>query len=552
MKKYLTTIALALAVSTVLGQQLFDAPKAFTRADSLRGSLTPLRTCYDVVHYDLYVDVNAADKSIAGRNTITFKAVTDFNRLQIDLSDKLTIDSILYKGKPLKFTREFNAVFIDIPGIKKGSIEKFKVVYHGNPIVAKMPPWDGGLVFSVDTNGKPWMGVACEGIGASIWWPCKDHLSDEPDSMAISGPAQKGLKFISNGRLRNTFKLKDGRTVYRWAVTYPMNTYNATYYIGDYMNIKDVYTSPTGKKLDLNYYVLPYNEDKARKQFAEVKPMLECFEKYFGPYPFWNDGYKLVESSYLGMEHQSAIAYGNGYQNGYSGYDISGIGLQYDFIIIHESGHEWWGNNITMADMADMWISEGFCTYSEVVYVECRWGTDKALQYINKKKRSVENKEPIIGVYGVNNEGAGDMYNKGALMIHTLRSIINNDKLFFEILLGMQKDFGLKQVNTTDIVNYFNTKTNLDLTKVFDQYLRYTQIPTLEYSTVFADGKTVIKYRWKADVAGFNMPVDVFVAGIKERLTPTADWQSLQVLENQPVTFKVDTDHYYINLSEVK
>lgn len=552
MKKYLTTIALALAVSTVFGQQLFDAPKAFTRADSLRGSLTPLRTCYDVVHYDLYVDVNAADKSIAGRNTITFKAVTDFNRLQIDLSDKLTIDSILYKGKPLKFTREFNAVFIDIPGIKKGSIEKFKVVYHGNPIVAKMPPWDGGLVFSVDTNGKPWMGVACEGIGASIWWPCKDHLSDEPDSMAISGPAQKGLKFISNGRLRGTFKLKDGRTVYRWAVTYPMNTYNATYYIGDYMNIKDVYTSPTGKKLDLNYYVLPYNEDKARKQFAEVKPMLECFEKYFGPYPFWNDGYKLVESSYLGMEHQSAIAYGNGYQNGYSGYDISGIGLQYDFIIIHESGHEWWGNNITMADMADMWISEGFCTYSEVVYVECRWGKDKALQYINKKKRSVENKEPIIGVYGVNNEGAGDMYNKGALMIHTLRSIINNDKLFFEILLDMQKDFGLKQVNTADIVSYFNTKTNLDLTKVFDQYLRYTQIPTLEYNVVFADGKTVIKYRWKADVTGFNMPVDVFVAGIKERLTPTAEWQSLQILENQPVTFKVDTDHYYINLSEVK
>jgi aminopeptidase N len=556
MKKVGLSILFISFLTLANAQALFEGGTAFTRADSLRGTLTPLRTCYDVVFYDLYVDVNHKDQSLIGNNTIVFKTMADFEQLQVDLSSKLEIDSIVYNKKQLKYTREFNAVFIKFPAtVKKGGVERIKIYYHGFPTVAKMAPWDGGLVFSVDKDGKPWLAVACEGIGASAWWPCKDHLSDEPDSMAISGPAPKGLQFISNGRLRKSYNLKDGREVNSWFVSYPINSYNATYYIGNYENFSDTYTSPTGKKLDLDYYVMPYNIDKARKQFEEVKPMMKCFEQYFGPYPFWKDGYKLVESPYLGMEHQSAIAYGNDYKNGYAGIDFSGYGLQYDFIIIHESGHEWWGNNITMADMADMWISEGFCTYSEVVYVECRYGPKDALKYINYKKKSVENDRPVIGAYGVNNEGSGDMYNKGALMIHTLRAVINNDKLFFDILLGLQKDFSLKQVTTDDIVNYYNTKTGLNLTPIFNQYLKYTAIPAFEYTLKTSGDKTQFMYRWKADVKDFAMPVDVFVAyGGKEaprRITPTTDWQTMVLMgEGIAPTIKVDTDHYYIKVSK--
>jgi aminopeptidase N len=373
--------------------------------------------------------------------------------------------------------------------------------------------------------------------------------------MAISGPAPKGLQFISNGRLRKSYNLKDGCEVNSWFVSYPINTYNATYYIGNYENFSDTYTSPTGKKLDLDYYVMPYNIDKAKKQFAEVKPMMKCFEQYFGPYPFWNDGYTLVESSYLGMEHQSAIAYGNDYKNGYFGVDFSGYGLQYDFIIIHESGHEWWGNNITMADMADMWISEGFCTYAEVVYVECRYGAKDALKYINHKKKSVENDKPIIGAYGVNNEGSGDMYNKGALLIHTLRSVINNDKLFFDIMYGLQKDFNLKQVTTADVVNYYNTKTGMNLTPIFDQYLKYTDIPAFEYRIITNGDKSTLSYRWKADVKGFAMPLDVTIkkgaSAENNRLQVTTDWQNLS-LTGVGANYIIEPDvlHYYINVTQ--
>lgn len=420
-----------------------------------------------------------------------------------------------------------------------------------------MAPWDGGLVFSKDENNKHWMGVACEGIGASTWWPCKDHLSDEADSMDISGPAPKGLQFISNGILKSTTSLPDGRELNRWHVSYPMNNYNATYYIGDFEHFSETYQNPNGKKLDLNYYVLPYNMEKAQKHFAEVKPMMECYEKFFGPYPFWNDGFKLVESPYLGMEHQSAIAYGNGYKFGYAGMDFSGFGLKSDFIIVHESGHEWWGNHVTMADMADMWISEGFCTYAEVVYVECRWGPEKALKYANNKKASVENDKPIIGAYGVNNEGSGDMYNKASLMIHTLRSVINNDKLFFDILLGLQTEFGMKQIATADVVNYYNTKTGMDLTPIFNQYLRYVNIPVFEYRLDARGPKTVLAYRWKVDVPEFAMPLDVFIVlngkEVKQHLTPTSNWQRLPLsgLEGT-ITLKADTEHFYIKASQVE
>lgn len=534
-------------------QSLLRKEDKFTRKDTLRGALTPLRTCYDVVYYNLYVDVNPTTKALVGNNGITAKAVSAFDRLQLDLSDLLTIDSIIYNNKSLKFTREFNTVYVNFDSqIKQGDLFSLKVYYHGNPLIAAKPPWDGGLVFSKDEEGNPWLSVSCEGIGASIWWPCKDHLSDEPDSMRISGPAPAGLTFVANGRLVNTYKTKDGREVNEWLVKNPINNYNATYYIGKYTHFTDTYTSKAlGKKLVLDYYVMPYNLSKAKKQFAEVKPMMEAFEKYFGPYPFWEDSYKLVEASYLGMEHQSAIAYGNHYRNGYDGMDFSGYGLKYDFVVIHESGHEWWGNHVTMADLADMWISEGFCTYAEVVYVEHRYGKESAQKYINFKRDMVENDFPIIGEYGVNNEGSGDMYAKGALMIHTLRGVINNDKVFFDILMGIQKDLSFKPVSTADIVKYFNDKTGKDLTVIFDQYLRHVNIPILEYTIDFAKTKSTIKFRWKSDVKDFTMPVDILVNGVKQRVNPTTEWQSIEVLDDEPIKFMPDYDHFYIKAQQV-
>jgi aminopeptidase N len=542
------TLCLLLAVLTYANVQA----QSFTYADTLRGSLSPLRDCYDVTYYELDVKIDTITRSITGSNMMTYKAVKNFNRLQIDLFENLQIDSIVQQGRRLDYKRSGNATFVEM-GVTQtvGSIGQMKIYYSGTPVVAVKPPWDGGFIWSRDEKGNLWIAVACEGLGASAWWPNKDHLSDEPDSMLIKITVPKGLMDVSNGRLRNSVAVGDGIR-YEWFVSYPINNYNVTFNIGKYEHFSDIYVR-NGDTLTLDYWVMPYNLEKAKEQFKQVKPMLACHEKYFGPYPFPRDGYKLVETPYLGMEHQSAVAYGNKYLTGYSGWDISRIGLKFDYIIIHESGHEWWGNHVSMKDAADMWIHEGFCTYSEALYVECMFDTAMALRYVNARKASVDNKEPIIGPYGVNKEGAGDMYDKGMLMLNTIRYVINDDKKWFGILRGIQDEFGMKTTTTEEVVGYINKKAGKDLSPVFDQYLRYANIPELEYKIAGKRKNMQLQYRWKADVKNFNMPVRVLLSpdGFTT-IQPTTEWQILPLNLKKSEEFKVDEEHFYIKVTEVK
>ncbi|RYY96829.1 MAG: M1 family peptidase, partial [Chitinophagaceae bacterium] len=448
-------------------------------------------------------------RSIAGHVTIRFRP-TEKNpgAMQIDLQDPMTIDKVtadLPDGKTrrsLPFRRDGNAWTVDTRGL--GNADAVSIDFHGIPRPAINPPWDGGWIWKKDKQGRPWMSVACQGLGASVWYPCKDHQSDEPEQGAtLTMNVPDSMTAIANGRPVNQ-KKEGGLASYTWEVKSPINSYNLVPYIGKYVTFSDTLMGEKGK-LDLNYWVLEANLDKAKEQFKQVKPMLRAFEYWFGAYPFYEDGFKLVESPHLGMEHQSAVAYGNQYKNGYLGMDRSGSGYgkDWDYIIVHESGHEWFANNITTKDIADMWVHEGFTTYSEALFIEYYKGKAAADAYVQGLRRNIANDNPIIGPYGVNQEGAGDMYDKGANMIHTIRTVINDDKLFREILRGMNKDFYHGTVTTQQVEQYIARKSGKDLSKIFDQYLRTTQIPELELRP---DGDK-LKFRWVNCIEGFNMPV---------------------------------------------
>jgi aminopeptidase N len=528
--------------------QLLQPKPAFTRADSLRGTLSPLRSCYDVGYYHLDVKLDIKGRALSGSNLFRFTATQDFARLQFDLFANLKVERVDYHGKPLPFTREANAVFVTFPQpIRQGARDEFTVYYSGQPTVAQRAPWDGGLVFAEHGAGQPWVATACQGVGASIWWPTKDHQSDEPDSMMISVTVPKGLKDISNGRLRKTTQLKGGLTRFDWAVSNPINNYDVALNVANFEHIGDVYEGEKGR-LTLDYWVLPENVEKARKQFgANVKPMLKSFEYWFGPYPFYEDGYKLVEAPHLGMEHQSAVAYGNKYQNGYLGQDRSGTGwgLKWDFIVIHESGHEWFGNNITSKDIADMWIHESFTTYSESLFAESQFGRQAAQELIHGQRRNLRNDEPIIGPYGVNREGSGDMYEKGANLLNMVRTAINDDQKWRQILRGLNQQFYHQTVTTAQIVGYINQQSGRDFTAVFDQYLRHPGIPTLEIR--FDQGRPLA--RWIADVRGFDLPVRVRAKGGEWRLVqPTTTFQALDLPGLTRDNLEVDTFSYYIGV----
>ncbi len=544
------TCALAFGLTTLTASaQLLIPKETFTRADSLRGSnLSPLRNCYDLNYYHLDVKVDIANKFISGSNLIRFTATQDFNKLQFDLFANLKLEKVIYKGKELPYTREFNAVFVTFPKtIVKGSKDEFTVYYSGNPTIAKRAPWDGGFVFSQDSLGKPWVVTACEGVGASIWWPNKDQLADEVDSMLISISVPKGLKDVSNGRLRKVTELPDGYTRFDWFVANPINNYDVAANIGDYSHISDSYDGEKGK-LTLDYWVLPEHVAKATKQFGEnVKPMLKAFEHWFGPYPWYEDGYKLVETPHLGMEHQSAVAYGNKYQNGYLGRDLSGTGwgMKWDFIVVHESGHEWFGNNITDKDIADMWIHEGFTNYSESLFTEMYYGKQAGQEYVHGTRRAIQNDEPIIGHYNVNKEGSGDMYYKGGNMLNAIRTVINDDEKWRQILRGLNKNFYHQTVTTEDVVNYVNQQAGMNLTTIFDQYLRYKNIPTLEFR--FENGRTYC--RWVADVNGFTMPVKVRAKGGEYQfISPSTRFAPITLPGITRDNLEVDTFDYYIGV----
>jgi len=542
MKNFLLLCVLLLGFQ--MHAQLFTSSKKFTKADSLRGSLRPERTAFDMLRYDLNIEVNPKAKTISGYNAIEFKVLDNQKVMQLDLFENMEIDSITFQRKNLNYTREFNAVFIDFEEeLNQGTTHELKFYYHGKPIIAESPPWDGGFVFTKDNNNNPWVAVAVQGTGASLWFPNKDHLSDEPDQAEIKITVPENLVAVSNGRLVDEIiSADDQKKTFHWKVTYPINNYNITLNIGDYVNFKDKFHN-----LDLDYYVLSHNLKKAQTQFEQVKPMMECFYEKLGPYPFERDSFKLVETPYLGMEHQSAVAYGNQYRNGYLGNDLSGTGygLKFDFIIIHESGHEWFGNSISVKDIADLWIHEGFTSYTESVFLECEYGKEAALEYLSGLRQNITNKRPIIGNYGVNHEGSGDMYYKGSNMINTLRSLIEDDELWWKTLRQFNIEFAYKTITTEEVVQFFSLSFDKDLTAFFDQYLKHPKIPKLLIEKV--ENKNQLKFKWEADVEEFDMPVEVSLGNASTRIFPKSDkWKTIDLESNQ--TLKVDLKKFYIDL----
>lgn len=517
--------------------------RAFTHADTLRGTIGPERAWWDVVHYDLNVRVSPRDSSIAGSNTLRYRVLGPAREMQIDLQAPLVLDSVVQERVRLAVRRDGNAYFARPQSEQStGSVQEVTAFYHGRPQVAVQPPWDGGFAWSRDPQGAPWIATANQGIGASIWWPNKDHQSDEPDSMRIRFTVPSPLVAVSNGRMGGTpVTNADGTRTYEWVVKNPINNYGVALYAGSYVSFDEKYAGEPGE-LDLQYWVLPANLEKAKAQFAQVRPMLACFENWFGPYPFYEDGFKLVDAPYLGMEHQSAIAYGNQYRNGYLGSDLSGTGrgLTWDYIIIHEAAHEWFGNNITTQDIADMWVHEGFGDYAESLYIECTVGKEAAAEYVIGSRTKIGNASPVVGPYGVNQEGSGDMYFKGANMLHTLRQIVNDDAQWKAMLRGLNANYGHLTVTTKMVEDYMSRVLVKDLSRFFDQYLRRAKLPVFEYTL----RDRTLSYRWRAEVAGFDMPIKVTVA--RDRyvwVTPGADWKTISV-EVDRSDFHVDPNFY--------
>jgi aminopeptidase N len=525
--------------------QFFEQNKKFTKQDTLKGSNTEFRNFWDVKKYELSVEPDFEQKSIRGNNKISFEILKDVTNpiFQIDLQKPMKADKIECNFPTIDgFKRDGDFIFISSKkNFKKGEKYTIDIMYSGNPTIAKNAPWDGGWVFIKDEKGNPWMSVADEGIGASVWLPVKDIWSDEPENgivMKIITPSD--LVGIGNGRLKDK-KTENGKNIFTWEVKNPINAYSIIPNIGKYVNFKDSYAGEKGK-LDLDYWIIDYNLDRAKKQFQQVKPMLKAFEYWFGPYPFYEDSYKLVDSPYLGMEHQSNIAYGNQYVNGYLGNDLSGtgVGLNWDYIIVHESGHEWFANNITAKDKADMWIHESFTMYSEVLFTEDYMDKKSADIYAQGIQNKIENDIPIIGKYGVRNEGSGDMYPKGASMIHTMRQVINDDVKFRQILRGLNKDFYHQTVTTEQIEKYISEKSGIDFSTIFNQYLRTTKVPVLEYS----QNGTELKYRFANTVKNLNLPIRFG----EQTISPTESWQKIALKSSQPVEFN---KNYYLRYKKV-
>ena len=537
-KKTIYLFLIVLFTNIILAQK-------FTKQDSLRGSITKERSWWDLKKYHLDIKVNPADSTIVGSNTIDYQVVEKYNVMQIDLQEPMQITKIVQDGIQLKYQREGNVYHVYLAtNQNKGEKKQIVVFYGGKPKIAVNPPWDGGITWKKDENGKSFIASSCQGLGASVWWPNKDHMYDEVESMLISVNVPKGLMDISNGRLISTKPLKDNTTTYTWQVNNPINNYGVNINIGDYVTFSEKYKGEKGD-LDCQYYVLRNNLAKAKKQFQDVPKMLKAFEHWFGPYPFYEDSYKLVEVPYLGMEHQSSVTYGNGYQNGYRGRDLSGTGwgLKFDFIIIHESGHEWFANNITYKDIADMWIHESFTNYSESLFVEYYYGKEAGAAYVRGTRKSIQNDKPIIGRYDVNNEGSGDMYYKGGNMLHTIRQIINDDEKWRQILRGLNSTFYHQTVTTQQIEEYISQQAGFDLSTVFNQYLRDTRVPTLEY--YFKEKQLV--YRWINCVDGFTMPVQVDLNGESLRILPTKEW-NIQTLTTANSKLTIDANYYVAGL----
>lgn len=515
------------------------AQKTATRADSLRGSITPERAWWDLKHYDLTVQIDPSTKSIKGSNKITYKVLSEAIVLQIDLQEPLKITAITQGGEPLTFRREGAVHWVTLRKKQEvGQVEQVLISYEGMPKEAIRPPWDGGITWQKDSKGLPFVASSNQGIGSSIWWPLKDHPADEVDSLDMHVTVPKGLMDISNGRLVEIEVGKDTDT-FHWKVVNPINDYGVNINVGDYVHFGEKYEGEKGT-LDMDYFVLRENLEKAKVHFQDARRMMQAFEHWFGPYPFYEDGFKLVDAPYLGMEHQSSVTYGNGYQNGYRGRDLSGTGwgMKFDFIIIHEAGHEWFANNITYKDVADMWIHESFTNYSESLFLDYHYGKEAGQAYVRGTRMNIANDIPIIGTYGLNKRGSGDMYYKGGNLLNMIRQLLQDDDKWRLILRGLNKEFYHQTVTTEQVESYISTQVGWNLGKVFDQYLRDTRIPIFEY---YQQGGE-IQYRWTNAVKDFDMPVDVQLNGKVIRLQAKTSWQKLEVGQLQELI--VDPDYY--------
>ena len=545
---YITFLISMFCSCPVKAQNQVPAVRIYTRQDTLRGSITPERVWWDLIYYHLDIVVNPADSSIYGTNKITYRVVKPAVVMQIDLQEPLKLTRAVQDNNDLKFTREGNVYWIQLSEKQEqGKVYSVILTYGGKPKVSTRPPWSGGITWKKDKDGLPFVASSCQGDGASLWWPCKDHMYDEPDSMLISVNVPGNLMDVSNGRLRSAVKQKNKTVTYNWFVANPINNYGVNINIGNYAHFSEIYKGEKGP-LDCNYYVLKEDLAKAKLQFKQAPMMLAAFEHWFGPYPFYEDGYKLVEAPYLGMEHQSSVTYGNGFTNGYRGTDLSGSGwgLKFDFIIIHESAHEWFANSITYEDIADMWVHESFANYAENLYVEYYFGKKAGSEYVLGSRANVLNDIPIIGDYNVNSEGSHDMYYKGGNMLHTLRQIVNDDEKWRAILRGLNEDFYHKVVRGSQIEDYLSEKTGINLKPVFDQYLRDTRIPVFEF---YVKGNE-LTFRWTNCVNGFNMPLKIWVSGKAMLIYPRTMFNTIK-LNGENEEIKIDPEFYVATFNTI-
>jgi aminopeptidase N len=534
------------SIPTASAQIFWDENEAFTKIDSLRGTITAERAWWDLTHYNLNIQVFPADSSISGTNLISYIPLSEATNFQIELQEPMAITAASQNGKALKWNKIGPIYSIEL--LKEqvlGKVHQIEIVFSGKPKVAKRAPWDGGFSWTKDENGNWFIATSNQGEGASLWWPNKDHPYDEPDSLEMTVRVPEGLTHVGNGRLRETEAHSDGTKSFTWAVVNPINNYGVNINIGDYVHFGEVYDGEAGQ-LDMDYWVLSYNLEKAKVSFKDAVRVMDAFEHWFGPYPFYEDSFKLVEVPYLGMEHQSSVTYGNKFGNGYLGRDLSGTGegLTFDYIIIHEVGHEWFANNITNSDVADMWVHEGFTSYSEGIFVEYHNGKDAGFKYLRGLRSGISNRNPIIGPYNVRKEGSGDMYSKGSNMIHTIRQIVGSDSTWRSILRGLNTDFRHKTVSSTEVEQYISDKAKYNLKPVFDQYLRDIRIPIFTYR-IFNDG--IMSYQWSNTIEGFTMPIDILVNGEKVRLSATNRPQRLK-LENANIDIEIDPNYYVASI----
>jgi len=524
-----TLLILFAFIFSISEAQLLQDKTDFTRQDTLRGSITPERSWWDLTYYHLDIEVKPDKKFISGKNTIQYKVLEPNQVMQIDLQKPMEITKVTQDGNPCAIKREGNVFYIMLGEQHVGDINAVEIYYKGTPREAKRAPWDGGFSWKKDQNGKHFIATSCQGLGASVWWPNKDHMYDEVDSMLISVTIPKGLSNVSNGRLRQLEDLGD-KVKSHWFVSNPINNYGVNVNIGDYVNFSEVYKGEKGD-LDMDYWVLKANLEKAKVHFKDAPKMMKAFEHWFGPYPFYEDSFKLAEVPYLGMEHQSSVTYGNQYKKGYLGRDLSrtGWGLKWDFIIVHEAGHEWFANNITNKDVADMWIHEGFTAYSENLFLDYYYGKEASADYVIGTRANIQNDRPLIGHYDVNKEGSSDMYYKGANLLHTIRQIIEDDEKWRQILRGLNSKFHHQTVTTKQIEDYINQYSWTSLTSVFNQYLRTNKIPRLDYK--FKNG--ALNYKWSNTIEGFDMPVKITIDKKTSWVFPETKWKSTPIKSNE-------------------